>query len=284
MQLLVPWLQPIAPPVAWNNDLFAQHGMEVAIARWDSLHPILGGNKVFKLTHFLQEAFDKKLPLVTAGGAYSNHACAIAKAGQLLNIPIHILIRGEEAAHQPSPVITWLKQQGATIYPVGRKEFHQLNAEIVQSLFPFPHCWVPSGGDSAKGEFGMAESIPFLPAGYDHWWVASGNGTTARGLHRALRERNRPEKVHGVWVVKGMPESTAGPIFHRADYLGRFGKSSKEILTQVREISKETGLAIEPVYTGKLLYYFLNETKLGNLSPGRHLLIHTGGLFYQTLV
>jgi 1-aminocyclopropane-1-carboxylate deaminase len=61
-----------------------EKNIRVSVLRLDKIHPIISGNKWFKLKYYLEDArAGKKDHLVTFGGAYSNHIIATAAAGKL---------------------------------------------------------------------------------------------------------------------------------------------------------------------------------------------------------
>ena len=54
---------------------------QVSLLRLDQLHPVVSGNKWYKLRFYIQEAIDKKASsIVSFGGPYSNHLVALAYA------------------------------------------------------------------------------------------------------------------------------------------------------------------------------------------------------------
>jgi 1-aminocyclopropane-1-carboxylate deaminase len=74
----------------WKN-------IEVNVLRLDELHPIVSGNKWFKLKYYLQEAKAAgKKCIATFGGAYSNHIVATAFACKEYRLKSIGIIRGEK--------------------------------------------------------------------------------------------------------------------------------------------------------------------------------------------
>ena len=69
------------------NDKHVQtHGISAAVLRLDMLHPIVSGNKIFKLNHYLATAKSSaKKGILTFGGAFSNHLVAAAYAAKVNN-------------------------------------------------------------------------------------------------------------------------------------------------------------------------------------------------------
>lgn len=68
------------------SPLFDEKGITADILRLDLLHPIVSGNKWFKLRYYIEQAQEQnKKSLVTFGGAWSNHIHATAAAGKWLD-------------------------------------------------------------------------------------------------------------------------------------------------------------------------------------------------------
>ncbi len=71
--------------------------ISVEVLRLDVIHPVVSGNKWFKLQPYLNDALQKqKKVVVTFGGAYSNHIIATAAACQNSGLKSIGIIRGEE--------------------------------------------------------------------------------------------------------------------------------------------------------------------------------------------
>ena len=79
-----------------NNALFSKHKVTVSMLRLDKIHPVVSGNKIFKLHYFLDEAFNSThKQIITFGGAYSNHLAATAFACNVKGIKSIGIVRGE---------------------------------------------------------------------------------------------------------------------------------------------------------------------------------------------
>jgi 1-aminocyclopropane-1-carboxylate deaminase len=64
-----------------KDDLFDQKKLSLSMLRLDTIHPVVSGNKLFKLHYFLQSAIlQSGEGIVSFGGAYSNHLVATAYA------------------------------------------------------------------------------------------------------------------------------------------------------------------------------------------------------------
>ena len=61
--------------------------LQVDVLRLDELHPIVSGNKWFKLKYYLQQALQQNaVTIASFGGPYSNHLVALAFAAQKNNL------------------------------------------------------------------------------------------------------------------------------------------------------------------------------------------------------
>src|SRR5215204_5294247 len=73
-------------------------GLAADILRLDEIHPVVSGNKWYKLKEYFADAQSQnKKVIVTYGGAFSNHIVATAAACKLYGFQSVGLIRGEKA-------------------------------------------------------------------------------------------------------------------------------------------------------------------------------------------
>ena len=85
-------------------DLSSKRWCEI---RLDQMHPIISGNKLFKLLPFLSlfQQHDYQ-QIISLGGRHSNHLHALAYLCDQLNIPFTALVRGyPEQAITPTQII-----------------------------------------------------------------------------------------------------------------------------------------------------------------------------------
>src|SRR5678815_1698321 len=82
-----------------DENLKNQH-TEVSVLRLDKIHPVVSGNKWFKLKYYLQEAIENNYSSIgTFGGAFSNHILATAYACNRQKLQCTGFIRGEAAEY-----------------------------------------------------------------------------------------------------------------------------------------------------------------------------------------
>src|SRR5690242_5459168 len=76
-----------------------EHEVKLDVLRLDEVHPVVSGNKWYKLYFYLQEALTRHYgTIATFGGAYSNHIVAAAFACNASGLKSIGIIRGEEPA------------------------------------------------------------------------------------------------------------------------------------------------------------------------------------------
>ena len=107
------------------DPLFSEKNIEVAVLRLDKIHPVISGNKWFKLQFYLQEAkrLDKKT-IVTFGGAWSNHIVATAAACKQNELNSVGIIRGEQPA-ELSATLRFAIEFGMELFFVDRNDYKE---------------------------------------------------------------------------------------------------------------------------------------------------------------
>ncbi|HLS95897.1 1-aminocyclopropane-1-carboxylate deaminase [Sphingobacterium allocomposti] len=268
--------------------LYEKYNVRVFLKRDDLIHPYISGNKWRKLKYTLEEASSlKKEVLVTYGGPWSNHLLATACAGARFGFRTHAFVRGEPVAN---PVLSMCKLFGMTVTFVDRKSYvdkrglydHHFGQDDTAYL-------VQEGGYGTAGAKGCAEIVHELVNVYDHCFCAAGTGTTLAGLCMGMNQLGIPTSLHGVPVLKGgqfileevasLGVDTARIKLHLDYHFGGYAKTKPELLAFVRSYVQQTGVMIEPTYTGKLFYAIHDLMEKGQLAPGaKVLIIHTGGL------
>src|SRR5215203_3118244 len=113
----------------------------VTIARLDKFHPLLSGNKIFKLYYFIKEA--QQYPyksICTFGGAYSNHLLATAYACKNAGLMSIGYVLGVESA---SHTLDQCRDLGMELQFVGKGEYYALQESLTNTESV---VLVPEGG------------------------------------------------------------------------------------------------------------------------------------------
>jgi 1-aminocyclopropane-1-carboxylate deaminase len=67
---------------------------------------------------------------------------------------------------------------------------------------------------------------------------------------------------------------------HTDYHFGGYGKANDELIIFIKQFVAATGILIEPVYTGKMMFALYNQIAKGHFEPGSRILaIHSGGIW-----
>ncbi len=265
-----------------------EHQVQLDVLRLDEVHPVVSGNKWFKLHYYLQEAVAGHYDTIaTFGGAYSNHIVATACASQMMDVKSIGIIRGEEPANY-SHTLVQAAAYGMQLHFVSREQYRQ--KEALKALYPTAYK-IEEGGYGAKGVAGASlilQQVPHLEQ-YTHIACAVGTGTTLAGIVAAALPH---QAIIGISVLKGyvslgeeIKRLLPSPALHERfamvhDYhFGGYAKYNTALLEYMRGIWKQHQLPLDFVYTAKAMYATEALIRKGTIAQGsRVLLVHTGGL------
>jgi 1-aminocyclopropane-1-carboxylate deaminase len=282
-------LEVFSPVHQIHDPLFDEKGLEVFIKRDDLIHPLISGNKWRKLKYLLKQAqAENKTHLVTFGGAYSNHLLATATAAAKFGFKSTGFVRGEEVDND---TLFLCRLHGMKLLFTDRESYRDKLALFDKH---FAHeadaFFINEGGASALGAKGCSELVDELTERYDHLFCACGTGTTAAGIINGLTERQLSTQFHGVPVLKNgefLSEEIDRYLDKPADYnlhteyhFGGYAKTTDELVQFIKRFVASTGILIDPVYTGKMLYAIYDLVAKNYFSKGSRIMaIHTGGIW-----
>jgi 1-aminocyclopropane-1-carboxylate deaminase len=258
--------------------------------RLDKIHPVVSGNKWFKLKYYLQEAQRKNIKtILTFGGSYSNHILAVAYAAKAFGLKSIGLVRGMESS-MVSHTLQHAKRYGMQLECISRADYKKKDEPAFQKIVAgkFPGSFIiPEGGSGASGVKGSAEILSLVNSdAYTHILCAVGTGTMFSGLANVTKPN---QKLIGICVLKGMQEACNGLIdkkekkqaheINHAYHLGGYAKKNGDLLTFMNNFYAQTGIPTDFVYTGKLFYAAVDLTRKNYFPPeSKLLIIHSGGL------
>ena len=265
---------------------FFAGGPAVDVLKLQEVHPVVSGNKWYKLKYYLQEAVERGYTrIITRGGPYSNHIIATAWAARELGLESLGIIRGL-APPVLSPTLQDALSFGMALRFTEKNQFanFQLPESETKSAL-----YIPEGGVGILGILGAADILSGIDfASYTHILGASGTGTMITGLaisalpHQqvlgisVLNNAPAPLTDISVWL-KNWPGVNPPTILHYA--YGGYAKVHPTVLSTIRNCWEQEQLPLDFVYTGKLFSatreliqqaYFAKQNRL--------LLIHSGGL------
>lgn len=273
-------IQQIADP------LFERKGLNVFIKRDDLIHPLISGNKWRKLKYVLTDARQTgKSHLVTFGGAYSNHLLATAAASAKFGFKATGFVRGEQVDND---TLFLCRLHGMQLIFIDREAYRDKKAQFDLYFKDDPAAYfINEGGASALAAKGCSELINELSVNYDHLFCCCGTGTTVAGILNGLQ--HKPTLVHAVPALKNgeflindiKQYLTHQPVYelHTNYHFGGYAKTTPELINFIKNFIANTGILIEPVYTGKMLYALYDLASKDHFKHGSNILaIHTGGI------
>ncbi len=260
------------------------------IKREDLIDPVVSGNKFRKLKYNLIEAREQHFSkLLTFGGAFSNHIAAVAAAGKAQGFETVGIIRGEELKGKiaQNPTLQLAQHCGMQLEFVSRETYRHKNEaaflEEIQKRFG-PFYLIPEGGANALAVRGCEEILTATDQTFDYICCAVGTGGTIAGI---INSSQPCQKVLGFPALKGnflrdeICKFATNPNWEliTAYDFGGYGKIDEELVRFMNEFYHQTGIPLDPVYTGKMVFGVIDLIRRGYFSEGsKILMIHTGGL------
>lgn len=303
--------QPDTPTRQWNLPSLPKE-FSLFIKRDDMTGSTLSGNKVRKLEFLLADALDKKCDTIfTCGGIQSNHCRSTAVAARQLGLDCYLFLRSPE---QTTDIgcegnLFLNKLVGSQIivvpqlqYKSGLKQMMEKVSEKLKEQGSSAYL-IEVGGSSYMGMFGYLTAFQEMIdqnvlKNFDDIVVTVGSGGSASGIAIGNYLTGSKLKCHAVNVcddaayfyqkinedlqIGGLDVQAEELIDIIDGYKGQgYGKSTQEELEDIVEISRTTGIMVDPVYNVKAIRGMLHEmnTNPGRFKGHRILYIHTGGVF-----
>jgi 1-aminocyclopropane-1-carboxylate deaminase len=279
----------------------AERNIRIDVKRLDLLHPLVNGNKWFKLKYNVERALaSDHRTLVTFGGAWSNHIHATAAAGELSGLRTIGIIRGEEPKAY-SNTLQFAKEQGMELHFVSRLDYEERNTEEFKAWLHDQYGsfhLVPEGGSNYYGVNGCMEILSESDIQtYSHVACACGTGATLAGM--LISAKNNLQFI-GFSALKG-GDFLHGEVIKHIEYFlmdrelaeeyraqftidsehhfGGYGKWNDELIAFIQQIERDHHIPLDQVYTGKALFGLLNQIENGLIAEGSNILfVHSGGL------
>lgn len=271
------------------DPILSKKGIEVFIKREDQIDTEISGNKWRKLKYNLLEAKAQGYQsILTFGGAFSNHIAATAAACKRFGFQSIGIIRGDELDSNSNPTLQKAKVDGMNLQFISRPDYQKRNQKDWLELLreEYQAFIIPEGGSNQLALKGVAEIIDEIEIDFDFIACPVGTGGTLAGLASQLSGN---QTALGVSCLKGehylenIVQDLAGPakpwqIFH--DYhFGGYAKFDSLLIEFINHFKKVSGIQLDPVYTGKMMYSIFDQIKKGKFDSGNRIIcVHTGGL------
>jgi 1-aminocyclopropane-1-carboxylate deaminase len=281
------------------------HYQKVDLLRLDLLHPIVSGNKFYKLRYYIEFALAKGVSTVASfGGPYSNHIVALAYTAKQAGLKSIGYIR-TNADEPMTPSLKEAKAYGMELVYLGRTDFQSKKASILQSSETNTDCYfIDEGGYGRIGAKGAATILTEQDSSqYDYIICAVGTGTMLAGI---INTADAHQKIIGIPVLKneGSIESEINALlldkndlnnynydsnndkknnqpytllhqFHQ----GGYAKTNSMMLDFMNRLWDTEKIPTDIVYTSKLLFGVEQLIKENYFEKDATILvIHSGGL------
>ncbi len=267
--------------------LSAQHIVD--ILRLDIMHPVVSGNKFFKLMFYIDAArADGASTVASFGGPYSNHIVALAYAAKEAGLNSIGYIRSND--NEPlTESLAEAKVYGMELIFLGRSEFQTKKEAILIDHFNTPSTYfIDEGGYGPIGAKGAATILTdHATEHYDYIIAAVGTGTMLAGcIHAALPH----QKVIGIPVLKNegtingeinallIDSNKPYTLLHQF-HQGGYAKTNPTMIEFMNALWQKEKIPTDIVYTSKLIFAVDQLIKENYFENGKSILvIHSGGL------
>lgn len=281
-----------------EHPLFESHDVRVLVKRDDLIDDVVSGNKWRKLKYnLLQMEALGKLGVLTFGGAFSNHLIATAAAAHKSGVRAIGIVRGDELNSESNDTLKKCHELGMELVFVSRSEYANRNDHEYLSTLKTVHndlYLIPEGGANFYGMVGCQEIVKEIDTPFDAIFVAQGTATTSCGIGSVLGDAHlyvvpalkgfdsisEMEKIYGQAAFESeFIEELNEKTTVLSDYhFGGYGKYTNELLEFIKSIHLQTGLKLDPVYTGKTFFALIDQIKEGVFNGKSVVFVHTGGL------
>src|ERR1700761_1127549 len=254
------------------------------LKRDDLISPEFPGNKWRKLKLNIDAALHGgHRPLLTFGGAYSNHIRATAAAGARFGFATIGVIRGEEP-RPLNPSLRYAADHGMRLVYLDRASYRdKTSAAVIAPLRDrFGRFYLlPEGGSNALAAQGCAELPAEITIPFDVLCVPCGTGGTLAGVAAGLADGQR---AIGFSALRGgagflpaairtlQDEAFGGPrgrwLVDDEFHCGGFSRRTPDLDVFISGFHARLGFPLDWVYVAKMMYGIYAHAQRGTFAPG----------------
>ena len=271
---------------------FSSSTMEASILRLDKLHPIVSGNKWFKLRYYIEEAISQSCSTIASfGGPYSNHLVALAYAAKENNVKSIGYVRASNEDIL-TPSLQEAQAYGMQLEFIGRTHFQEIKNDLLKTnqqtiIDKGSIYFIDEGGYGTIGAKGAATILNANSKNYTTIIAAVGTGTMLAGLIQAAAPH---QNVIGIPILKNeasieaeiktlLKDSTKPFTLLHNFHQGGYAKTNPALIAFMNQLWVTEKIPTDIVYTGKLLMAVDSLLKENYFKEGSKILvIHSGGL------
>ena len=267
---------------------FCLNHIQLDVLRLDELHPIVSGNKWFKLKYYLLQAQKQNADTIASfGGPYSNHLVALAYATKEKTLKSIGYVRSN--IDEPiTPTLQEAMHYGMDLKFLGRNNFQEFKKELIENNQANHTYFIDEGGYGILGAQGAATILSNEKTNsYNHIICAVGTGTMMAGLIDAAKPH---QHVIGIPVLKNeatirdeikqlIPTNKTPFTLLHDFHLGGYAKTNQAQFDFMNLLWATEKIPTDMVYTSKLFMAVKSLIANNYFSPtAQILIIHSGGL------
>lgn len=268
------------PP--WNS-----FSSTIDILREDLLDLEISGNKWRKLKYNILYCIDHQIDtIITAGGNYSNHLAATAKACKEFGQRCIGLIRSY--SQRKTATLERAESMGMKLHFLPPNKFERELAAFL-GAFPEAYHYIEMGGANRLGILGCEEILNENTWEYDYIAVACGTGSTISGIINSSAKHQRilgfpaykPDDRLNEAITKFLRSEKLKSKFETVNgyAFGGLGKMDRRLIEFIHSFYETTQIPLDGVYTGKMMFGLMEMMNRGYFPEGSKILaVHTGGL------
>lgn len=255
--------------------------------RLDQIHPIVSGNKWYKLRFYIQEAIKSQATTIASfGGPYSNHLVALAYMAKENGLKCIGYVRSNDG--EPiTPTLQEAIDYGMEIVFAGRSAFQEKKNELLSQNQESTNglYFVNEGGYGVLGAKGASTLMGDWS--YDYIVCAVGTGTMIAGILNAVAKH---QKIIGIPVLKNegtihseiaelLDDKNANFTLLHQFHQGGYAKTTPDQIEFMNRLWAHASIPTDIVYTGKVFYAVEQLMHANYFNPNsKVLIIHSGGL------
>jgi 1-aminocyclopropane-1-carboxylate deaminase len=266
--------------------------VEASMLRLDKLHPIVSGNKWFKLRYYIEEAISQSCSTIASfGGPYSNHLVALAYVAKENNVKSIGYVRASKE-DTVTPSLQEAQAYGMQLEFMGRTNFQEIKNNLLKtnqhrSIDNSSIYFIDEGGYGSIGAKGAATILNEHCKNYTTIIAAVGTGTMLAGLINAAEAH---QEIIGIPVLKNentiedeikallINKAASFSLLHNF-HQGGYAKTNPALFDFMNQLWTLEKIPTDIVYTGKLLMAVDSLLKEKYFKAGSKILvIHSGGL------
>ena len=257
------------------------NGQSINIIRLDQNDPFICGNKWLKLSQNLSKDVSR---YATFGGPHSNHLHAFSHACKQLNKQHVVFVRG--IGPKDTPTLLDIQKNNGLIVRLSKKDYAKKHDEFMQQRWKNLYgemVFIPEGGNNQNAVNACSSWYASLKLPENAIvGVSIGTGCTFSGIAGALHKHTTLVGLPAFFMHEQMQSellqsaSNGELIILNAQKQERFAKMNVTQWNHMLAFEAKTQILLDPVYTGKTLFRFINHFQDTCHRP--IYFIHTGGL------